>query len=245
MDFYEYNGKVVVITPKIIEQIRNLKSHRANDSGYCPEGLMLQWRHEDNTILSLDEFKSLYMPMQFISMIGTLTKNFKEKYKVEYHHEALLRRLYIEYDDCNQPSPIITTGFKRPFGNKDVIGDVAEEMKATFSLEGKIEYYPYNVLEGTEAGDDDCEDYNNRIEDLIEKEYFKFIDILEYYFKEFQIAYRHFECVPKIYTSPDERFNWSELLQPEFGNHRLHNYMDNWKLSKSELRDEIIDVIVK
>jgi hypothetical protein len=237
------NDRVVIITPRIIEQIKRLKSFRSNESEYCPGGLMIQWRYEDNSeFLSESDFDSLFMPMQFICMIGNMSNEFKNIHKVEYHHESLLRRLYLEIDD-----KIISTGFKRPFGNSNVRGDVAEEMKAAYLLEKNSEYYPAD--QGSYRYNIDGIDYNT---ESIDKEYYKFIDILESYMKDFQMEWRSFDGEKAWIShgngfnwSDYKKFNWTEYLQPGFGNHRLHSYMCNWKLSQSELRDKKIDKILK
>lgn len=250
MEFYETDDKVVSVTNIVVDKIHRLKSHRADDSGYTPGGVMLQWRFIDNQDVckTEDDFKSLYMPMQFASMVGIISNEFKEKYNVEYHHEALLRILYLDLDS-DEDGILITTGFKRPFGNSYVEGDVAEEMKATFSLFGKKEFYPYNIKDGIELGEDDLEYDGNVNESLVEKEYYRFLDILEAYMKEFTMLYTIFTGFPKViggsrlFRKPEDRFDWSKYL-PYFGNHRLHPYMENWCLDKSELRGEKIENII-
>lgn len=119
-DLYECkDGEIITFTDKIINQIRNLKSSISNNSGYTPDGRMLQWRHSDNNDISESEFDQL---VKYIH--------------VEYHHEALLRKLYINNEESSDGSAVITTGFKRPFGNSYVEGDIAEEMEATFKIYG-------------------------------------------------------------------------------------------------------------
>ncbi len=237
-DFYDSGGKVVSITPKIIDQLKRLKASRKDDSSYCPDGVMLQWSYSDNQDVckSEDEFKMLYMPLQFICMLGDLTSEFKNKHNVEYHHEALLRRLFLDLE--NDDGLIITTGFKRPFGNSNVEGDVAEEMKVTYLLDNTKNYFPYKKILGED--DEACE---NILSSFVADEYLRFLTILEAYVKEFEMEYRVFEGSPRRRIE-DKSFDWSKYVQPKFGRHTLHSYMENWKLAKSELRDEKIKDLI-
>jgi hypothetical protein len=222
-------GLKFIITDKDIDIIRKLISKKADNSGYTPDGLMLQWRYEDNKHLvkDTDELSRLYVIMQFITMTGELTTEFKNKYNVKSYHESLLRGLYLDFnnwDGCE-----ITTALKRPFGNSWVLGDVAEHL----------------IKNGVSIDRQNLEDTNND-GILCRNVYFEFISILDNFIKEFNLKYR-------IFVSNGNSFgmNKSDLLNPNFswnkyisGNHRLHSYMNSWILDESELRDEKIEILI-
>jgi hypothetical protein len=48
----------------------------------------------------------------------------KKVFKVTEEHIKLLRQAYVDWDDCEFGAPAIDC--KRPYGNSDVVGDVAE-----------------------------------------------------------------------------------------------------------------------
>lgn len=39
-------------------------------------------------------------------------------------------------------------------------------------------------------------------------------------------------------------FDWGKYLQPKFGNHRVHSYLGEWRITKAELRDNKISKIL-
>jgi len=233
------DGTKISITDEMIDKIKKLKSYTSDTSGYTPGGIILQWRYDENKdIITLKELKELHAALQFITMTGIITDEFREKWGMEYHHEALLRRLYLdEYQDDNGRF-CITMGYKRPFGNSHVSGDIADEMLITAETKG--EYYPY-------MGDTD-EDYEIN-EDLVEKEYLKFINILDNFFKEFELKYKHFEGFNRLGLTNHnrERFEWGKHLPQLELNVRygVHSYLDSWKPCKSEMRNELIDKILE
>ncbi len=224
------DGEILTFTDKIINQIRNLKSSISNDSGYTPDGRMLQWSQADNSEIDESEFEQLVKYIQFICMIGIMSDEFKKKHNVEYHHEALLRQLYLDNDEDGNGGFVITTAFKRPFGNSYVEGDIADEMEATHKIYDKKEYYPYL--------DDSKSELNY---DLVSAEYFKFLDILDTFIKDFQMDYLSFKKVSSVKINS---FEWSKYLQPKFGQHRGHSYLGEWRITESELRDNKISKIL-
>jgi len=237
MDMYNpQEGLVIKISDKIIEKIKNLKSSLSYESGYTPNGVMLQWRYSDNKdiIKDTDELEKIQTAMQFIFMLGEMTDEFRKKHNVEHHHEQLIKNLYIDIDTDSDGS-YITTAFKRPFGNSHVAGDVAEKMAETSNLFNKKEYYPYINEDEYEVD-----------EELVTKEYLKFIDILDAFTKDFQMKWRTFESNPrygiKNPISNRDVFPWEKYIN--VGNMTLHRYLDSWKIHKSELRSEVIDKIL-
>jgi hypothetical protein len=116
-----YNGvlKRFTLTNEDIEMVRKLKPV-VEESGYY--NFMLVWKFNDceDIVGGVETFNRLYMVMQFLTMTAEIGEI--KSIKVEKYHEILLRGLYLEYDDFDEPT--ITMGYKRPFGNSYVIGDV-------------------------------------------------------------------------------------------------------------------------
>src|ERR1035437_1950810 len=209
------------IKQEYLDIIRKLQTFESTESGYC--SIMLQWRACDNngstytcTLPMSAIISELFTTMQFIIMCGEMTPEFKLKYDVKPHHESLLRRLYLdaEYDNAiigglNTDEYLITTGFKRPFGNSHVLGDVAEELD----------------LNGIDAYD--TKDEINQ--ELCEAEYKKFISILREYMREFKMPVYSFS--PNNIGSSVKHlpFNWIDRLPYLTTHHPLLYY---WKVSQ-------------
>lgn len=232
MDFHNPpKGMVVSISQETIGKIKKLKSHISKESGYTPDGIMLQWRYSDNEdIIKESDIDDIQTAMQFISMTAIMSDEFKQKHNVEPHHESLLRRLYLDVDG-DDSGELITTAFKRPFGNSHVSGDVAEEMAAA-GLEPYID-----------------EDEGELDEPLVTSEYIKFIGILDAFMKDFELPYHHFESATNTTFGVTNRYSdenlneWIKRL-PHLNDRRLHSYLWGWKLCKSELRDKAISQIL-
>ena len=123
------NLKTFVITDEDIHNLKMLKSVIEEGSYHnsYPVGIVLTWKYVDNEHISKDKFARLFPAIQFISMSGILKDEFIKKYDVKDYHISLLRRLYMEYNDYGDEYSI-SIGYKRPFGNSHVSGDVEEEI---------------------------------------------------------------------------------------------------------------------
>lgn len=206
-----------------IQSIQSLKSHISDESGYYNH--MLQWRISDNEHLTEKELNQLYPAMQFIVMSATINKDFITKNKIKNHHIALLRRLYLDWDDYGDDS-CITMGFKRPFGNSHVYGDVREEM----------------VRHGDKAALDrdlnDNDDWTYEIEALEE-----FVIFLDKLLKEaaFELKINCFKQKNFSGKYSSESTEWINYLDNNF---RLHSYLYDWEPDISEIREEKITTLL-
>lgn len=213
------------ITDKDIEKIKKLKAHRSNQSGYY--AVMLQWRLADNKDIVKDktELNRLYVSMQFISMTGIIKEDFIKNYKkpLKKYHIGLLRGLYLDLDDYSDDEIVITMGFKRPFGNSHVLGDVRDEID-------KVQPMTQIQLES--------EDYSREEEVLLE-----FIDFLEEFFKGgFELKCGAFTYNGRDFSKPINyepiKERWSYLdCQP-------HYYLMNWSFDVSEIRNKKIEKVL-
>ena len=106
------------------------------------------------------------------------------KLKVTENHIKLLKNLYIGWEDCEFGAPCIDC--KRPFGNSDVFGDMAEIL-------------------GIELADEEqnYELYENQI-DSLRKGYKELQDCL-------QILCKNLKIEPGIYECEDYGIDWKKV----------------------------------
>ena len=210
------------ITEKMVEQIKSLKTHLSNESGYYDT--MLQWRIEDNTHLTKKELNEIYPAMQFISMIAKIKPEFIQKYNVQDWQIALLRGLYLDWDDYDSEG-LITMGFKRPFGNSHVLGDVRYEM---------VRYGDPAAIQRDSSDQDSHSEEQEALN--------QFVDILEKFYQEgFELQVESF-----VQTNFNGSFNrdstdWLEYADKNF---QLHSYLYDWKPDISVIRDKKLSQLI-
>jgi hypothetical protein len=225
-DFFYYgeDKKNFSISDDDIEKIKKLKSHRSNDSGYYD--VMLQWRLEDNKeiVSSKEELSRLFVAMQFISMTADIINNNITKIDIKDYHISLLRRLYLEFEDYDDV--YITMGFKRPFGNSNVLGDISDEI-------GKSKIRKDNLCSGRD-------DYDTSEESNVLLEFIDFLE--EFYQVGFYLKYKSFISEG---ASMHNRFNNTKHLKDNWGFiDRPHGYLSSWKINPSEIRNEKLEKIL-
>ena len=214
MDFF-YNGRDShssgkhVITDKHIEAIRKLR-FRMGESGYYSP--MPIWSLEDNIEL-LEEtgltMNEIWKSVHFITMLGK-------------HKDAtgvfgnLLRRMYLDEDDEVEG---FRPGYKRPFGNSDVLGDVREEL----IREG---FYGNLTDNGEEELDEDYKE-----EQKVLEAYMKWL--AEDFLKNFEIEHRAFEFKKSARFSDESVEYWKER-----GAEDPAHILCGWRLDKSQIREQ-------
>lgn len=221
--FSECKRNIFNISREDISKIRQLKSYKSDQSGYY--STMLQWRYEDNKdIVTKEELNRLYVCMQFITMLGKMSDKFMQDHDVKQYHINLMRQLYLDYDEYDDDC--ITMGFKRPFGNSYVIGDIGEEM-------------------------DNCgvvvKDYdNNYLEDKCEECLLQFVDILDNFMKEFEMTFTSFFNA-RSKDSLNVRYDSAIEKWKKYGVDikRGHSYLRDWEPDHSYMRDLKIKEILK
>ena len=197
-----------VITDKHIEAIRKLR-FRMGESGYYSP--MPIWSLEDNKEL-LEEtgltMNEIWKSVHFITMLG------KHKGATGVFGK-LLRRMYLDEDDDAEG---FRPGYKRPFGNSDVLGDVREEL---------IEDGFYGSLtdEEEEDLDEDCNE-----EQKVLEAYMKWL--AEDFLKNFEIEHRAFEFKKSAMFSDESVEYWKEK-----GVDKPAHILYSWRLDKSEVRN--------
>lgn len=119
-------------------QLKNLKSERMQ-SGYVDT--VMVWKEDDNKIKT----EHLATLIHFFTKLVVIPDDFIERYNVKPYHISLIRRMYIEHD---WQDSMACMGFKRPYGNSDVLGDVQEEYESVMGPITKFEDIPESFYEG-------------------------------------------------------------------------------------------------
>lgn len=208
--FYNDEMKTFSFQPEILDKIKNLKSV-IKESGYYD--YMVTWSVDNDR----ENAETIWRTMQFLSMTSGFTDELIEKYGLttdKKYHVNLLRSLYTANDDDEND---IIMGFKRPFGNSHVLGDVREELE----LLGIVK----------PLTDDEYDTYDYSLEEKVLKEFSEFV--VDFYKGGFKPNWYSFESVKKDRSV--RRYDntyWYDL-----GIERAHSYLQDWIFGKSEYRE--------
>lgn len=210
--FYDDVSKSFDILPDILNKIKTLKSE-VKESGYYE--YMVTWS-------VVDDAEEVWKTMQFLSMTADFTDELIEKYNLteKKYLINLLRSLYLDSDPDEKE---VIMGYKRPFGNSHVLGDVREELEFLGIVK------PLN--------DDDYDDYEYKLEDEILKEFSYFI--VDFFGGGFKVKWYSFDKVYKSRLGSGDNEYWINL-----GIDRVHSYLSDWTFSKSEFREMQIDKLL-
>ena len=220
-DFFYSHRDSYHISQVMVDQIKSLEAHHSNESGYYDN--MLQWRLEDNPQVTAGELNNLYPAMQFISMSAKIKTEFIKKYNVQDWQISLLRRLYLDWDD--DESELITMGFKRPFGNSNVLDDVREEM---------VRYGIKSAIERDQVDEDNHTPEQEALN--------QFVDMLEKFYQEgFELKVNSFSRKYWIDSKAGTRINFDDWIGYIDENLRLHSYLREWSPDISAIREEKIN----
>lgn len=193
------------ITDEHIDVIRQLR-FRMGESGYYSP--MPTWSFDDNEELLTEKgltMNEVWKSAQFITLLGT-TENMPGIF------ERLLRHLYLNEDDEDG----FRTGYKRPFGNSNVLGDVRHAL---------IDEGFYGSL--TEEEEEGLyEDYEE--EQKVLESFMKWLT--EDFFKNFEIRFRSFE-----FTAVSHH-NLKTNMWEEMGVKDSTYILSRWKLDKADER---------
>lgn len=202
-----------VITDDHIEAIRKLR-FRMGESGYYSP--MPIWSLSDNEEILKEKgltINEIWKSAHFITMLGT-SKNMPPIF------ERLLRQLYLNEDEDG-----FITGYKRPFGNSHVLGDVRYEL----IQEG---FYGNLTDEEEEELDEDYKEEQKVLESFMKW-------LTEDFFKNFEIEFRAFE-----FTNAESRFSEASInYWKEKGVKNIQHILLSWKLDKSEVRNQKLNSI--
>lgn len=198
---FHYGGKYI----KFPHIIRGLKSTRV-ESGYID--YVSAWIGDNVKVSNLDDFGDLATYLMFFSHFCEFTDEFIKKYDVKPYHISLMRRMYFDYDDYEKDT-FINLGYKRPYGNSHVLGDVADE------------YLEYEKVDFDEDEDEDGEDRYEWMDDnsdMLLNIHMRTLEIFDLALEELNMALEY-EC-----TGENFNYNW-KVTQAWYREHKLERIL--------------------
>ena len=226
--FYDWEERSYTIEKSVLEKVKNLQG-KVEESGYYDD--MVKWYFDGTD----EELQDLWITMQFLSMTAEPSVELIKKYNLteKKYLINLMRQLYLDADNHGDlQGNSITMGYKRPFGNSDVEGDVKEELEICGVIEKKDE----------EDEDYDDYEYNYELEKEVLKEFANFI--MDFFAGGFELRWYGFDKPKTGIGSPRQDYEAIEEYWKGFGMDRIHSNMTQWKPAKSELRAIILDKIL-
>jgi hypothetical protein len=236
--FYDWEERSYTIEKSVLEKIKNLKG-KVEESSYYDD--MVKW-YFDGTDGTDEELQDLWITMQFLTMTAEPSVELIKKYNLteKKYLVNLMRQLYLDadtgrYDEGEGNS--IMMGYKRPFGNSHVEGDVREELEICGVIEKKDEE--------DEDYDDYLDDYDYVLEKEVLKEFANFI--MDFFAGGFELRWYGFEKPKEGGSgfSPRRDYDVIEAYWKSFGMDRIHSHMTQWKPAKSELRAIVLDKLLE
>lgn len=182
-------GERINITQKQLDEIRSAESYVTESSYYSN---MVVWDTE------------LTDEMQMLALTAKPKKSVVEKYLDNIDiHMALLSTIYL--DVCDDGTCM---GYKKPFGNSDIIGDVTDELFILKRIKKRDEDYAEIIL----------------------KEFSEFIK--DFFADGFEPTTTGFIAINNNIQYEESLNEWRLL-----GVNTKHYYLCSWKPDKSALRD--------
>ena len=231
--FYDWEERSYTIEKSVLEKIKNLKG-KVEESSYYDD--MVKWYFDGSD----DELQDLWITMQFLAMTAEPSVELYEKYnlKDKKYLVNLMRQLYLDADNHgDSEGNSVMMGYKRPFGNSAVEGDVREELEIC----GVIEKKDYE----DEDYDDYLDDYDYGLEKEVLKEFASFI--MDFFAGGFELKWYGFEKPKEGGSGFSTRKDYDaiEAYWKSFGMDRIHSHMTQWKPAKSELRAIVLDKLLE
>lgn len=208
--FYDNRVKSYEIKDSILDIIRNLKSC-VTESGYYE--YMVNW-----DMTGQKNVEDIWITMQFLSMTAKPKQHIIDKYNLgnKKYLINLMRQLYLDIDDSDADT-VVLMGYKKPFGNSHVLGDVREELK--------------------NCGED-YESYEYTLENEVLKEFSEFI--ADFFADGFESRWYSFD------SSDQSIMRYQEACEKwqKYDIEQMHSFLLQWLPGKSEIRDIKISEIL-
>ena len=210
-------GKIITISDSDLNKIINAQ-YKVQKSVYYNNWVSWIFKEDDDN-------NGIIQKANFISMTANIKDRVIHKYSKYINiHKILLRRLYIEQGEYER---VFSMGYKRPFGNSDVEGDVRNIL-----VHLGIKVY----------ADEDAEDnYDNwDLENEILKSFSEFI--IDFFNGGFELITHSFESNQiegiKFRVSEIVKKKWREV---GYMDDYFHTYMIQWVPCKSEIRNKKLE----
>ena len=226
--FYDWEERSYTIEKSVLDKIKTLQG-KVEESGYYDD--MVKWYFDGSD----EELQDLWITMQFLTMTAEPNTELFTKYNLteKKYLINLMRQLYLDADNHgDSEGNSIMMGYKRPFGNSHVEGDVKEELEIC------------GVIEKKDYEDDDyMDEYNYELEKEVLKEFANFI--MDFFAGGFELRWYGFDKPKTGIGSPRQDYQKIEEYWKGFGIDRIHSHhMTQWKPAKSELRSIVLDKLL-
>jgi len=185
-DFFNLDNipKSFTITDNHLKKLSKLEASIEEGSYY---DYVVSWSLED---VSIEELSELYVVIQFLTMTAEIDPKFLENHpEYQNYHVSLLRKLYLGFDEN------IHMDYKRPFGNSNILRDVAQEMNQSIDIDNR------EILEKS------LKTFSQMLVDLIKENGF----IVNYRFFSYNLKSSGdyvFKKNPHPYLRNDDKFVW-------------------------------------
>jgi len=230
--FYDWEERSYTIEKSVLDKVKSLQG-KVEESGYYED--MVKWYFDGTD----EELQDLWITMQFLAITAEPNSELITKYNLteKKYLVNLMRQLYLDADtdDDGEEGNCVMMGYKRPFGNSHVEGDVREELEICGVIEKKDEE--------DEDYDDYLDDYDYGIEREVLKEFANFI--IDFFAGGFEVRWYSFEKPKEVLGQrkiPD--YESIEKFYKSHGMDRIHSHMTKWKPAKSELRAIVLDKLL-
>lgn len=227
--FYDWEERSYTIKKSVLDKVKTLQG-KVEESSYYDD--MVKWHFDGSD----EELQDLWITMQFLTMTAEPNTELFTKYNLteKKYLINLMRQLYLDADNHgDSEGNSIMMGYKRPFGNSAVEGDVREELEIC------------GVIEKKDYEDEDYDDYldDYGLEREVLKEFANFI--MDFFAGGFEPRWYGFEKVKTGIGSSRQNYTEIEEYWETFGIDRIHSHMTQWKPAKSELREIILTKLLK
>lgn len=226
--FYDWEERSYTIDKSVLEKVKTLQG-KVEESGYYDD--MVKWDFDGTD----EELEDLWITMQFLAITAEPNSELITKYNLteKKYLVNLMRLLYLDADNNGgEEGNCVMMGYKRPFGNSHVEGDVREELEIC------------GVIEKKDEEDEDYEDDDYVLEREVLKEFSNFI--MDFFAGGFEPRWYGFEKPKRGLLGnrkmPD--YDAIETYWKSFGIDRIHSFLTDWKPSKSEIRAIVLDKIL-
>lgn len=229
--FYDWEERSYTIKKSVLDKIKTLQG-KVEESGYYDD--MVKWYFDGTD----EELQDLWITMQFLTMTAEPNTELSTKYNLteKKYLVNLMRQLYLDADNHgDSEGNSIMMGYKRPFGNSAVEGDVREELEIC----GVIQKKDYE----DEDYDDYMDEYNYELEKEVLKEFANFI--MDFFAGGFELRWYGFDKPKTGIGSTRQDYEAIEEYWKGFGMDRIHSHMTQWKPAKSELRAIVLDKLLE
>ena len=184
------------IVPDYIGKNQSILKSKYAKSSYVSK--ILIWHQKDNKFIK--DFEKFAIYLEFFSQFVDFPKNFIENNNVDNYHIQLIRRMTFDYDLDST-----NLEYKRPYGNSNVLCDVADE--CINSQNKKLPSLDYGILV------DDREDFLNKVHIQTMRIFVKALKELYFPYTRFNRINQNMQWNPEIDIKKVREYKLKRILK--------------------------------